>query len=100
VKIHRFKEDKESAPWGVSPDKDLEVKLTTSQYINYARGRRQRDLVSNRRPRRNATPAEAEKKADDKDKPKAAAESSFVDVQRDKALAVIKDELASAMARK
>src|SRR6266436_3258615 len=55
--IHRFKTAKESDEWGVSPDKGLEVKLTPEQYFVYQRGRRNRDLVSNRRGRKPEAPA-------------------------------------------
>jgi carboxyl-terminal processing protease len=119
--IHRFKNAKESDEWGVSPDPGLEVKLSPEQYVSLARARRQRDLVSNRRTRRPDTPpAEAAKKAENAkpdadapkvDKPKdqepekakeaetAKAQTRrrpVVDRQLDKAIAVIRDEVAAA----
>jgi carboxyl-terminal processing protease len=119
--IHRFKNAKDSDEWGVSPDPGLEVKLTPDQYFSYARGRRQCDLVSNRRARpKAAEPPKAEEKGkepskdakpdvpkDPKDKgpdtlklPSAAAAKPFVDVQRDKALQVIQEELAAQNKKK
>ena len=108
--IHRFKNAKESDEWGVSPDPGLELKLTPDQYFAYARGRRQRDLVSNRKahPAAAATPEPAK----DKEKPKDAKDKGpdtvkmppqakpFVDLQRDKALRVILDELAEQIMKK
>ncbi len=104
--IHRFKNAKESDEWGVSPDSGLEVKTTPEQYVAYARARRQRDLVSNRRPRK---PEDDKTKGEGKEKEKEvekngekgpAAKSPFVDRQLDKALAVIKEGLAAKTAAK
>jgi carboxyl-terminal processing protease len=127
--IHRFKNAKDSDEWGVKPDKGLEVKLSTRQYIAYATGRRARDLISNRHPHPKAVETA---KGDDKDKDKdreAKAKGDkaqpddkdiddaphednpqkerdrlqkrpFVDSQREKALAVVKEELDAAMAKK
>src|SRR5207253_10650700 len=103
--------------WGVSPDKDLEVKLNPEQYLAYARARRQRDLLSSRRGRKpDTSAAEApkgdtakdkakEKEAKDKDEAKAkekakADKKPFVDLVLEKALATIKEELAAATAKK
>jgi carboxyl-terminal processing protease len=143
--IHRFKNAKDTDEWGVSPSTGLEVKLSPDQYFSYARGRRQRDLLSSRRarpkPAQGETPKEAEaakekdkdengkpktevakEKEKDKDengKPKTevakavepphednpakeqakAGPRPFVDVQRDKAIAVVKEELTKAMAK-
>jgi len=115
--IHRFKNAKDSDEWGVSPNQGLEVKLTPDQYFAYARGRRQRDLLS-RRSKAAGPTAKDEKKdetkpVEDKGEPKKeeakaaepkkgaagareAAKSAprpFVDIQRDKAVSVINDEL-------
>ncbi|GAC1472829.1 MAG: S41 family peptidase [Isosphaeraceae bacterium] len=112
--IHRFRNAKESDAWGVSPDKDLEVKLTPEQYIRFLRGRRARDLVLNRRSKKAATPeGDASKKSEDvkpdganeKDKDSAKdgnkpGKTAFVDLQLEKAIAVIKDGLADATAKK
>lgn len=115
--IHRFKHAKESDEWGVKPDKGLEVPLNGDRYLAYLRARRDRDLKSihgNRKPADDAT-ARPEPKADDarvkatdkdkgqdkgKDQKAEASKKPFVDVQLDKALAVLKDELAAASARK
>ena len=45
--IHRFKNAKDSDEWGVSPNPGMEVKLTPAQFIEWARGRMHRDLISN-----------------------------------------------------
>lgn len=123
--IHKFKNAKDSDEWGVSPDKGLEEKLSPEQYLAYLKARRQRDLVVNRRPRKPAEDPKGEA-ANDKDTPKAsdkdkdqkdrekdkakdqakdkekakAAAKPFVDIQLEKALAVIKDSLGSATDRK
>ena len=84
--IHRFKDAKEADEWGVKPDDGLDVKLNTEEYVNYYLGRKQRDLVSNRKrghkPDAEAKPEPAaadkvgeapktgETPADDKDKDK------------------------------
>ncbi len=41
--IHRFKNAKTTDKWGVSPDPGAEVKLPTSEFINWFRARRDRD---------------------------------------------------------
>ena len=41
--IHRFKNAKTTDKWGVSPDPGAEVKLTTREFINWFRARRDRD---------------------------------------------------------
>jgi carboxyl-terminal processing protease len=125
-KIHRFKGDKPTDEWGVKPDKGLEVPLSNRQLFAQLQARRARDLISNRRPhpRPDEVPkaeetekdkpkaetkpkAEAKAKADDTakdDTPQKERERlqrrPFVDVQRDKAMAVIKEELDAAMAKK
>ena len=106
--IHRFKNAKESDEWGVMPDKGLEAKLSTEQYISYLRARRLRDQLSSKRGRKVEVKDEsvkAEPEAD-KDKPEVAKDKPkvdpkpFVDTVREKALTVIKEELASATAKK
>jgi carboxyl-terminal processing protease len=108
--IHRFKNAKESDEWGVSPDKGLDVKLTPEQYVSYYRARRQRDLISHRKAQpKPAEPAKGKTEAkdkgkDSKDKPQETlkmtpAEKPIVDLQRNKALEVILEELAE-LARK
>ena len=97
--IHRFKDAKDTDEWGVMPDKGLEAKLSTKEYFAYLTGRRQRDLLSSRKghkPVANGEPAKDDKA---KEKPKAETKP-FVDTVRDRALGVIKEELASATAKK
>ncbi|MGE3821416.1 MAG: hypothetical protein AB7I30_18560, partial [Isosphaeraceae bacterium] len=126
-----------SDEWGVSPDDGLEVKLTPAQYFAYARGRRTRDQISNRRSKVEAkaeveAPAAKEQEQEqeqEQDQPKpevkpevpkddatpkpetqpddakaktaeAAADRPFVDRVRDKALAVILEELDKTVAKK
>jgi carboxyl-terminal processing protease len=104
--IHRFKNAKDSDVWGVSPDNGLEVKLTTNQYVAHLRDRRQRDLNSLHRGRRLASDDQKDDAADhEKDKEKEKAKPAtprrpFVDTQLEKALAVVKEGLASPTARK
>lgn len=45
-KIHKWKKDKDSDPWGVRPDPGLDVPLTNHQYDLIAAARRRRDLLS------------------------------------------------------
>ncbi len=118
--IHRFKNAKKTDEWGVSPDEGLEVDLSPGQYRAWALGRRDRDLESSVKGRRNKPEAakdekpkddkaKDEKPKDDKgkesekakngsadDKPKVAQprKRPFVDRQLDKALAVIREKLA------
>jgi carboxyl-terminal processing protease len=109
--IHRFKNAKDSDEWGVSPDPSLEVKLTPEQYLSYARARRKRDLVSNRRGKKPEAAKVETAKADekpkdgekDKDKEKDKAETAkkpAADLQLDKALAVVREEITTPTARK
>jgi carboxyl-terminal processing protease len=126
--IHRFKNAKETDDWGVSPDKGLEVKLDPKQHAAYFEARRLRDRTVHGRhhtsdnggkdkDKGKEKAASPEKdKAQTKDSPQPAKESGkepdkaakgkkteakpFADVQLDKALAVIKDDLAAATAKK
>ena len=111
--IHRFKNAKESDEWGVSPDKGLEVKLTPEQYKVLHDARRGRDLLTLHRGRKPADAKAADGKKDkdndndkekEKDKEKAkdqkAVPKAIADVQLDKALAEVKEELGAATARK
>ena len=120
--IHRFKTAKETDEWGVSPNPGLEVKLTTEQYIAYARNRIKRDLLTAKRNRKAADvtekpdapkpPDEAKPKPDEvkaeekfKEEPAAktvekAAEPPFVDTQLEKALSVVNEELAKPSEKK
>jgi carboxyl-terminal processing protease len=49
--IHRRQDAKESEPWGVLPDTDYELKLSTDEAKNWGKWRQDRDVV---RPHRNA----------------------------------------------
>ena len=106
--IHRFKNAKESDEWGVMPDKGLETKLTTEQYITYLRGRRLRDQLSSRKGHKLDVKvkeeAAKEKPEENKDKPETVTVKSgakpFVDKVRDKAVSVLEEEFASATAKK
>ncbi|MEJ7637439.1 MAG: S41 family peptidase [Singulisphaera sp.] len=117
--IHRFKDkDKEKDEWGVSPNPGMEVKLSFEDYKNWALGRRDRDLFSTAKGRQAETPKpEAEKPEEDGEKPEADAKDApksrednpakeragkkpYVDRQLDKALAVLKEKLATPVAKK
>lgn len=116
--IHRFRHSRTSDKWGVSPDKDCEVKLSTSDYFRWAIGRRGRDLAAGHRRTPAARPEAPKTKADSqpgsspeqgpdktvskKDEPKTQAKrrsprpatGPFIDKQRDKALEVLRSKLA------
>ena len=73
--IHRFKNAKVTDKWGVSPDPGAEVKLSTREFINWFRARRDRDQEASAKGHRKnpATAAETDKskpdqKADEKTK--------------------------------
>jgi carboxyl-terminal processing protease len=61
--IHRFKNAKTTDKWGVSPDPGAEVKLTTREFINWFRARRDRDQAASAKGHRTkpATVADADK---------------------------------------
>lgn len=91
--IHRFKNAKASDEWGVSPNTDMDVKLTDKETIEWIIGRRERDLVTFGK-RVSKTPEGAKKEAEAKEK--AAKEApKFVDKQRDKAVEVLKKMIAA-----
>jgi carboxyl-terminal processing protease len=113
--IHRFKNAKQSDEWGVSPSKGMKVELKPDDYIAWARARHDRDLLTNgkkQRERAAATPAKEKDKdeanlkpgddepAKDKDKDKDKPAKPFNDRQLDKAIEVVKEKLAAAMAKK
>jgi carboxyl-terminal processing protease len=110
--IHRFKNAKVTDKWGVSPDPGAEVKLTTREFINWFRARRDRDQeASARGQRKNPTPgsetdkSKTEPKADEKSSAGAMTKSSrrpagrFVDKQLDKAIEILRGKLAEAKAK-
>jgi carboxyl-terminal processing protease len=47
--IHRFRTSKPTDQWGVTPDKGFEVKLGGREYLEWFRGRRDRDLAAGHR---------------------------------------------------
>lgn len=105
--IHRFKNAKDSDEWGVTPNDGLTVKLTPEQYFSFLKNRRQRDLQSIHKGRKPAGDDKPKDKPADGDKPKEkdgekapSASKPYIDVQLDKALAVVKEELTAATARK
>ncbi len=59
--IHRFRNAKPTDKWGVTPDKGMEVKLTPSEYIHWAIGRRDRDQEAAAKGHRRTSAAPAEK---------------------------------------
>jgi carboxyl-terminal processing protease len=115
--IHRFRNSRPSDKWGVSPDKGMEVKLTPSEYVRWAYGRRDRDTEASAKGRRKASSAHpgsdaaktAQKSENPKENEKAVAKAQekshaktgaisepsgpFVDKQLDKALEVIRAKL-------
>jgi carboxyl-terminal processing protease len=80
--IHRFPDSKDTDEWGVQPNPGFAVPLTDQERVQYAVGRRQRDVVYGKP----GTPPPAEKK-DKKDVP-------FVDKVLDRALEHLRGELA------
>jgi carboxyl-terminal processing protease len=116
--IHRFRNSKTTDQWGVSPDKDCEVKLGFADYARWARARRTHDLAAGHRRTPAQKPAadqakpgpESEKAKKESDKPKAEAKKEseksepkrasarrsdgpIVDKQLDKGLEVIRSKL-------
>lgn len=61
--IHRFKNAKTTDKWGVSPDPGAEVKLSTREFINWFRARRDRDQEASAKGHRkkSAAVSDAEK---------------------------------------
>jgi len=117
--IHKFKDkDKDKDEWGVSPNPGMEVKLSFEDYRSWAEGRRDRDLLSTGKGKQAETPKpEAEKPKEDGQKPEAdvkdapksrednpakerAGKKPYVDRQLDKALAVLKEKMATPVAKK
>ena len=71
--IHRFKNAKTTDKWGVSPDPGAEVKLSTREFINWFRARRDRDQEASAKGHRKkpaaASDAEKAKTAAGNEKP-------------------------------
>ncbi len=115
--IHRFKNAKVTDKWGVTPDKECEVKLNPSEYFRWFMARRDRDLAAGHRrtptPKPEAEKAKAESKPEaspekaqdkaetkkDAEKPRSKRSSTrrssepYVDKPLDKALEVIRSKL-------
>jgi len=49
-KIHRFPDDTDDDPWGVTPDEGFELRLGDSEIVGLVRYRRERDIVRRRSP--------------------------------------------------
>jgi carboxyl-terminal processing protease len=97
--IHRFKNAKETDEWGVSPNPNLEIKLSTQEYHDWFLARRDRDFLSSRTKPKADKPKAEEKdkpKAEEKDKPKVEKKDPkpFADKQLDKAVAVLVEKAA------
>jgi carboxyl-terminal processing protease len=58
--IHRFPNAKESDEWGVTPDKDFELKLSDGEMFQLVQNRRERDILVRKAPKSDA-PAASEK---------------------------------------
>jgi carboxyl-terminal processing protease len=69
--IHRFKDAKDTDDWGVSPDKDLEVKLSPAEHFAWAMARRDRDLLSGKAAAALLAKENPDKKDEKKEEPKA-----------------------------
>ena len=87
--IHRFKNAKDTDEWGVSPNPNMEVKLSRDEYTNWFLGRRERDFLSSRNKGKADKPKPDAAKPDEAKKP-----GPFVDKQLDKALAVLMEKPA------
>ena len=87
--IHKFKNNKPSDEWGVSPNEGYEVKLPLEELAHWAEGRRDRDLISSHNP----------------DKPKLNNDGNpepqpkFEDKQLDKALDYVKGHMGGEGAK-
>jgi carboxyl-terminal processing protease len=86
--IHRFKNAKTSDEWGVSPNPNMEVKLTDKESFDWMIGRRELDLVTFGK-RKSKTDEGAKKEAEAKEKTQKE-QTKFVDKQRDKAAEIVK----------
>ena len=86
--IHKFKDAKESDDWGVSPDDGFEVKYSPSEYVAWARSRR--DALAPARTK-DAVAVERHPKPEGEDEKEAA--KPFEDRQLEKALATVKEKL-------
>ena len=92
--IHRFKNARATDEWGVSPNPNMELKLTDKDSLDWMIGRRERDLVTFGK-RKSKTEEGAKKEAEAKEKAKKE-QPAFVDKQRDKAAEVVKQLITTA----
>ncbi len=84
--IHRFQGANEDEDWGVSPDPGMELELSGQEYQDWARARRQRDLISRLNP--------AERSATEVDEEAPKLHEGIEDKVLDKALQVIAERIA------
>jgi len=92
--IHRFKNARATDEWGVSPNPNMELKLSDKESLDWMIGRRERDLLTFGK-RKSKTEEGAKKEAEAKEKAKKE-QPAFVDKQRDKAAEVVKQLMATA----
>ena len=94
--IHRFKGAADSDDWGVIPDDGMEVKLSSSEYADWANARRQRDLISRLNPAQAKEDEKQDEEGANDDKPEAKKpklHEGIDDKQLDKALEVVASEI-------
>jgi carboxyl-terminal processing protease len=89
--IHRSKSAKETDEWGVMPDPGFEVKLTDEELGDWFKQRRQRDLMRSKGKDAPRTNEGGDKKDSEE---KAEADKPWVDVQLQKAIEALKEEIA------
>ena len=92
--IHRFPNDPPEKEWGVMPDEGMEVELTDDQYKAWVEYRQRRDLVSRLNPSR--LPAEEPAREDDPEADRVDQPGQIPDLQLDKALEFLGEELRKA----
>ncbi len=85
--IHRFKGAADSDDWGVLPDESMEVKLSPSEYTEWATARRERDLISRLNPA---------KEGDEPKPDKTVLHKGIDDKQLDKALEAVEQRIKEA----
>jgi carboxyl-terminal processing protease len=86
--IHRFPDSKDSDEWGVKPDSGLEVKLKLDELREYARDRREKDIVRGKEGATTVSPKNSKEHEKEK-KP-------FVDRVLEKALDYLRGEFKQA----
>jgi carboxyl-terminal processing protease len=83
--IHRFPDAKEKDEWGVSPDKDCELKLDEDELLKLVEYRRDRDVLP--------VPGAAKAKTDKSEK-------AFADRQLELAVKKLKEQMAAKKSEK